>query len=122
MPNPFAQQLRYTSELHSKVRERILARALLSAQAMQKLHAKWDRAEEDFKAYAPTAVEDTRRRAQRSKGIHEYTTIIVPYSYASLLAALTYWSSVFFSRAPIHQYSSRHGQGAMGTTAMESLI
>ena len=122
MPNPFAQQLRYGSDLHDKVRDRVLAREKVSAQAMQKRHAKWDRAEEDFKAYAPAATEDTRRRAQRSKGQHEYTTIIVPYSYASLLAAHTYQCSVFFSRTPVHQYSARHGQGAMGSSAMEAII
>jgi hypothetical protein len=38
------------------------------------------------------------------------------------MSAHTYWTSVFFARAPIHQFSGRHGEGEMQVQAMEALI
>jgi hypothetical protein len=39
-----------------------------------------------------------------------------------LMSAHTYWTSVFFGRTPIHQYSGRHGETEMQVQALEALI
>ena len=122
MTEPMAQRLRYGSPLHAKVRDALKARKALSEAQMADRHKKWERAEDDYRAYVPESVEDKRRKLGRAKGQQQYTTIVVSYSYASLLAAHTYWTSVFFSRSPIHQLTSRHGAGAQGVLPMESLL
>jgi hypothetical protein len=46
----------------------------------------------------------------------------VPYSYATLLTAHTYMTSVFLSRSPILQMQGRHGEAQQGEQAIESLL
>ena len=122
MPHPLEQKLRYNSDLHNKVRDAVLARLNMSQRKMAERHPVWDRAEEDYRAYTPESVEDKRRKSQRSTGKRHYTDIFVSYSYASLLAAHTYWTSVFFSRTPVFQLQSRHGKGEMAALPMETLL
>lgn len=122
MPHPLEHKLRYNSDLHNKVRDAVLARESMSKRKMAERHPAWDRAEEDYRAYIPESVEDKRRKAQRSTGKRHYTDIFVSYSYASLLAAHTYWTSVFFSRTPVFQLQSRHGKGEMAALPMETLV
>src|SRR5262245_38246084 len=38
------------------------------------------------------------------------------------MSAHTYWTSVFFGRAPVHQYSGRHGESEMQAQGLEALI
>lgn len=84
---------------------------------------KWMRAEELTLAFVPESEADQlRSRKRRVGGIPSYTTIQVPYSFALLMSAHTYWTSVFFARTPIHQFSGRHGEGEMQVQAMEALI
>jgi len=52
----------------------------------------------------------------------DYTTLFIPYSYATLLAAHTYWSSVFLSRAPMLQFAGRHGEAEDQVQALEAVI
>jgi hypothetical protein len=66
--------------------------------------------------------EDLARKSLRANGEPRYSTIMVPYTYAMLMSAHTYWTSVFFARDPVHQYSGRHGDGEMQVQAMEALI
>jgi hypothetical protein len=82
----------------------------------------WAQNEDLFKAYLPTSENDALREAERKKGKPQYTTIDVPYSYATLLTAHTYMTSVFLSRSPILQMQGRHGEAQQGEQAIESLL
>lgn len=84
---------------------------------------KWRKAEEVVLAYLPEQEADAQRRvARENEGKPKYTTLQLPYTYALLMSAHTYISSVFFARAPIHQFSGRHGEGEQATQAVEALV
>lgn len=83
----------------------------------------WQQAEDKTLAYIPESDEDSMRRSSREqKGSQTYTTLQIPYSYATLMTAHTYMTSVFFSRSPVHQFSGRHGETEQQVSALEALI
>lgn len=82
----------------------------------------WREAEEKVLAYVPDSEVDRKRKNDRKRGIPDYTTIQIPYSYAVVMAAHTYLTSVFLSRSPVFQYSGRHGESQQKVQAVEALI
>jgi hypothetical protein len=86
------------------------------------LTARWQTAEERTLAAIPETEVDGARRQRRADGVPVYTTIQVPYTFAMLLSAHTYWTSVFLGRTPVHQYAGRHGEAEMQVQALEALI
>src|SRR5690606_10044253 len=54
-------------------------------------------------------------------GLPQYTTIQIPYTYAVLMAAHTYFTSVFMGRNPVFQYTGRHGESMQQVQAIEAL-
>lgn len=86
-------------------------------------YEKWTKAEDKTQAYIPEREVDAIRRASREgTGLPQYTTIQIPYSYAVLMAAHTYVTSVFLGRSPVFQFSGRHGEPAQSVQALEALI
>lgn len=110
------------SPLHQKLVRRISSRVLLARKGHQRQYDAWRRAEDTTLAFVHETTKDAARRTNRDQGNPTYTTIQIPYSYALLMAAHTYWTSVFFARSPIHQFAGRHGEGEMQVQAMEALI
>lgn len=111
------------SELHKRLVKKIQSRVRLAEQEHQEKRQKWRQAEERTLAFLPESESDAVRRNKRSgRGMPQYTTIQIPYSYAVLMSAHTYWTSVFFARSPVHQFTGRHGEGEQQTQAMEALI
>lgn len=94
----------------------------MSAQKMSSKLASYEMAEERFVAYMPEREADARRKAYRESGKPQFTTLVIPYSYAILMTAHTYWTSVFLSRAPIFQFQARHGEAKGNEQALEALI
>jgi hypothetical protein len=83
----------------------------------------WQRAEDKTLAYLHETEDDALRRADRDySGNTRYTTLQIPYSYATLMTAHTYMTSVFFARAPVHQFSGRHGETEQQVSALEAMI
>lgn len=120
--NP-STELRVDSPLHKKVLEALNSRFRYSASKMSGMHSKWRKAEDQFIAYIPESETDARKRnARETQGKQDYTTIMLPYTYASVMSAHSYWTSIFLSRSPIFQYSGRHGESEVQTSAMEALI
>lgn len=113
----------YDDPAHKKLCAMISSRVRLAQKNQTERHEKWQMAEERTLAYMPESSADvTRRNARNNLGQPKYTTIMLPYSYALLMSAHTYWTSVFFGRSPIHQYAGRHGESEMQIQAMEALI
>ena len=110
------------SKLHNDLVARLSSRVRLAETGHSRKHIKWQQAEELCVAFVPETEQDGARRRSRETGKPSYTTIQVPYSYALLMSAHTYWTSVFFARAPVHQYQGRHGEGEQQVQAMEALI
>lgn len=118
----FTRDLKPTSQLYQMLKTRLTSRVRLAETENSKHHQRWTDAEERVLAYVPESEADSRRRSRRSRGEPTYTTIQIPYTFAQVMAAHTYWTSVFLSRAPIHQVTGRHGEGEMQISAMEALL
>lgn len=111
------------SDLHKRLVKKIGSRITYGLQKQQDKHDEWKKAENAALAWIPESDADAVRRNRRdNSGTQSYTTIQIPYTYAVLMSAHTYWTSVFFARAPVHQFSGRHGEGEMQVQAMEALI
>ncbi len=110
-------------EQESYVRRRIEARIKYSQQKRGEQIKKWEQAEDATMAFLPETADDALRRADREgSGNPRYTTIQIPYSYATLMTAHTYMTSVFFARSPVHQFAGRHGETEQQVSAVEALI
>jgi hypothetical protein len=83
---------------------------------------RWRQAEETTLAFLPEREVDKIRRVAREGGLPQYTTIQVPYTYAVLMAAHTYFTSVFLGRNPVLQYTGRHGEPMQSVQAVEALL
>jgi len=111
------------SPLHRKLCAMIQSRIRMAQKDRTDQEDIWRKAEERTLAYIPEQeVDRVRRNRRENSGKPTYTTIMLPYSYALLMSAHTYWTSVFFGRSPIHQYSGRHGETEMQIQALEALI
>lgn len=115
--------LKPSSPLHARLLHFINARYDFSARRLANLHNKWRKSEDQFLAYAPEREVDAVRRLDRELGGKpQYTTIVLPYTYAMLMAAHSYWTTVFLARDPIFQFAGRHGESEQQTQALEALI
>lgn len=112
----------FDSPQHGKLLEAVKRRWKLSRDRMSDRYPKWIEIEEKCTAFIPKTDADKAREAARKSGKPQYTTIEIPYSYAQLLSAHTYWTSVFLSRTPIFQYTGRHGEAEHAVEALEAII
>lgn len=111
------------SKLFRQVLSEISTRMKLGQHERNTKEDAWRKAEEAVLAYVPESDLDTKRRTRReSLGEQHYTTIKVPYSYALVMAAHTYITSVFLGRTPVHQYSGVHGEEEQKIQALEALM
>ena len=123
MTQEVKDKLKYGSELHQKFLTAILDRWRLSNEQMTKFYDAFDTAENSFRMYLPARTEDKKRQSQRKvSGVVQYTDIVIPYSYAILMAAHMYWSQVFLGRDPVFQFQSQSGETEEGAMALETLF
>lgn len=115
--------LKFGTKHHNFVRDAILKRKKFSEDKMRNRYERWRQDEEAFIFYMPEKTHDTTRRVLRDTGGQpQFTTLKIPYDYGILMAAHTYWTSVFLGRDPVFQYAGREGQSQDATMAMEALI
>ena len=115
--------LKFGTRHHQFVREAVWKRKRFSEDKMRMRYERWRKDEESFIFYMPEKDVDAQRRVLReSGGQPQMTTLKVPYDYAVLMSAHTYWTSVFLGRDPIFQYAGREGQSQDATLAMEALV
>lgn len=122
MPTSLTLEIRPESPLHRRVLDAVRDRVNASKQAYQGKYNEWRKAEERAIAYMPERDVDAARRVKRESGAPQYTTIQVPYSYAMLMSAHTYWTTIFMARTPVLQYTGRHGEGAQNVQALEAIM
>ena len=117
------QRLKFGTKHHQFIRDAVLKRKKFSEDKMENRYERWRQDEEAFIFYMPEKEHDATRRVLRdSGGQPQYTTLKIPYDYGVLMAAHTYWTSVFLGRDPVFQYAGREGQDQDATQAMEALI
>lgn len=117
------ERLRYGTQLHNFVVEAVKRRRDFSQEKMRDRHSAWKKAEEAFLSYMPEREADRlRRTARETKGEPQFTTIYMPYDYATLMSAHTYWTSVFLARNPIFQYQGTSGAPQSAEQAVEAIL
>lgn len=116
-------QIPSDSDTHKTIVRRLESLLKMSARCKTDKYDKWRKAENDVLAYVPETEADATRRVERdNQGKVSYSTLKIPYSHALLMAAHTYWTSVFFARRPIHQFASNHGGGENQVQALEAMM
>jgi hypothetical protein len=121
MPSPSLVVVADTP-LHKQLVHAIKARITLAEEYMCKRHTDWEKAEEQFVAYLPDSAANRTRKESRDAGRQDYETLVIPYSYAVLMTAHTYYTSVFLGRNPIFQHIGRHGEADKNVQAIDALI
>jgi hypothetical protein len=120
---PYIVEIKKDSEKHTKVLSFIMSRVQQARNRQSDRLDKWQTAENIFSAYVKETEADSRRRtSKKEQGFPTYTTVTIPYSYATLLTAHTYWTSVFLARDPIHQFQGNSGEAQDGEQAVEAMI
>ena len=114
--------VKYGTPRHRKILDAVLQRYRLSKLKMREYYDRFNESEKQYRAFMPTREADAIRKRNRERGESEFTEVFVPYSYAQMLSAHTYWSSVFLGRSPVLQFMGRHGEGEQQVQAIESLI
>ena len=98
------------SPLHDKIRDKLREFNSMSRLKISERFEAWAKAEELFQAYVKKEEGEAARESERkNNGRQTYSQISIPYSYAMLLTAHTYWVSVFLGRNPVNQFTGRHG-------------
>lgn len=110
------------TEKHKKILDAIKSRLDLSRRVMSDQYTKWGELEEEYLAYLPETETDSIRRTLKDSGKPQYTTIHIPYGYATLMTAHTYYASVFLARSPVLQFTGRHGEAQNQEQAVEALL
>ena len=110
------------SDVARRIRREVQERVKLWHRSASTKFERWRGAEEKALAYIPDTEVDRTRKAARAGGIPQYTTIQIPYSYAVLMSAHTYLTSVFLARDPVFGYKGTHGESEMQTQAVEALM
>lgn len=112
----------YNSPLHTKIREAVDARWKLSRNRMSERYTAYKDAEDQALLYVPAREAEELRKKEKAQGKPQFLTVNIPYSYAQLLAAHTYWTSVLFGRSPVFQFVGRHGYTADSERAVEAIM
>lgn len=122
-PKGLMSALKWGTPGHRRIYNAVKERLGMSQRRMADRYEQIGRNEERFQAYIPASENDKLRKQRReSSGIPAYRTIEVPYSYAVLMTAHTYYTSVFLSRAPVFQVTGRHGESEQNTQAVEAIL
>lgn len=101
-------------EVLRKLRERFE----FSQASMRELHAKWLEDDRRFLAILKEGEEEERKGRKKAP----YRELSLPYSYAMLMAAHTYLTTVFLSRSPIIQLMGRGPDDDQTALVLENLL
>jgi len=122
-PQEISAALKYGSPLHIKVADALRTRLRLSESRMKGRYEQMSKNEDTFQAYIPERDVDALRRLNREqKGVPDYRTIELPHTYAVVMTAHTYFTSVFLSRSPVLQLAARHGEPEQSRAGIEALL
>lgn len=116
-------KIKYGSALHQKILDAVKDRKRLSEQKMKNFHCQWDDADDSMRAYIHERDTDKKRKDKKKyAGEVDYVTLEVPYTFAIIMTAHTYYTSVMLSRAPVWQFSGRHGETQDAVMAVEAVM
>lgn len=110
------------SDRHKQIVNTLRAYYTAAQKTLDERAAKWAEAEETMVGYLPESdVDRVRKNRRQDKGQHDYVTITLPYTYAAVMAAHAYWTTVFLARNPVYQFMGNNDEGEMQVQALEAL-
>lgn len=109
-----------SSEIQLQIVKQAQAWVKASDEKLSERAVAWEAAEKANQSYMPRADAERRQRAQAEE--IGFNKIVIPYSYAMLMAAHTYLCSVFLGRDPIFQYEGKTGQGQDQCLKVEAMV
>src|SRR5262245_15058484 len=90
------------SERHSAVLKYLLDRLKAAERGMSPRYSRWRLNETQFQAYINLADhERVLREARQNKSMPEITSLVVPYTYSTIMSIVTYHLQVFAGADPI---------------------
>lgn len=108
---------------HDVLVKALCSRADASKKQMDKFSKQWSQADDSMRAYIHEKELDRKKKhAKEYGGEVDYVTLEVPYTFATVMTAHTYYSSVILSRNPLWQYTARHGAGQDSILAVEAVM
>jgi len=112
------------TKLHDTILNAVKERKSFSERKMKEFHTQWDKADDSVRAYIKERDVDKKRKDKKSfAGEVDYVTLEVPYTYAIVMTAHTYYCSTILSaRAPIFQFTGRHGESQDSVMAVEAIM
>jgi len=119
---PVSVNIAAGSEQHARICESLRQRHRASAKIRDERSKVWEQNEQLMVGYMPSDDADRIRTGRRENGSPQYTTIQLPYSYAIMMAAHSYWCTTFLSRTPVFQFEGFTGEGEMQVQALEALV
>lgn len=109
--------------LHAKILKEVMDRRDFSMRKMSDYHTRWDEADDTVRAYLPETETTSKQKAnKRFAREFDYISLELPYSFAIIMTAHTYWTSVFLGRSPVYQFTSRHGEPQDKVMAVEAIM
>lgn len=115
---PKGLNLKPGSELHEKLRQRVLEYAQTSYDIMKRRHPYWKKIDHTLTAYITL---DEQERIEKEKDDRKPVAVVVPYSYATMETILTYLSTVFLDD-PIFKYDAFTDEDVVGAAMLEKVI
>lgn len=121
--SPYIVKIDHGTEKHTAVLDYIMKRVRAGRDRRSKREDKWRQSEELFTSYVHETDADALRRGKRdSQGVPQYVTVTIPYSYATLMTAHAYWTSVFLARDPVLQVQAMNGESQSAEQAVEAML
>lgn len=117
------KDIKYGTPLHDSIKTAIKDRRDYSKKKMQDLHNQWNRAEDSMKAYIkPREIDLLRKAGKDYEGQVDFVSLEIPYIYAIIMTAHTYFTSVMLARNPVYQFTARHGETQDSVDAVEAVM
>ena len=116
-------QIKFGTPIHQKLLDAVKERRDLSDRKMKNFHRQWDDADDSMRAYIHEKEVDKKRKdKKRYDGEVDFVTLEVPYTYAIVMTAHTYYTAAMLSRAPVYQFTARHGATQDAVQAVEAVM
>lgn len=113
----------FDSELHRRLVTAVTDRQEFSRKKMDIFRKQWDDADDSMKAFIhEKEIDRVRKSKKKLEGEVDFVTLEVPYTYAIVMTAHTYFTSVMLSRAPVYQFTARHGESQDSIMCVEAVM
>lgn len=108
------------SHRHDRVKKYLLDRLGASERAMSTRYNRWRLNETQFQAYINLREhEKILKSTTAARGMPEITSLVIPYTYSTIMSIVTYLLQVFAGRDPIFQVDTFRGENMAAAPYME---